>query len=174
MDHPLPAPDTVVRPWRVAALVAVTVAAIELLILLAVAGGALVDAASARLELAARETATAPSRTHSRETTTRRPAAKAKAELPRRRTVVQVLNGNGRTGAAAAAASRVRARGYKIGFVGNASSTSYARSIVMFKPGFAGEANRLARDLRVRSVTPLDGIRPRQLGRAHVVFILGA
>ena len=44
----------------------------------------------------------------------------------------------------------------------------------MYKPGFAGEAQRLARDLRVRRVGPLDGMRPRELGNAHVVFVLGA
>jgi hypothetical protein len=44
----------------------------------------------------------------------------------------------------------------------------------MYKPGFAGEARRFARDLRVKHVIPLDGMRPSELGRAHVVFILGA
>jgi hypothetical protein len=44
----------------------------------------------------------------------------------------------------------------------------------MYKPGYAGEARRLARDLRVKQVGPLDGIRKRDLGRAQVVFILGA
>ena len=90
-----------------------------------------------------------------------------------------VLNGNGRTGAAASAASRVRSRGYRIGTVGNASSTDYARSLVMYKPGFAGEARRLAKDLRVKQIGPLDGIRaarprpragrlhPRRVGRAR-------
>ncbi len=85
-----------------------------------------------------------------------------------------VLNGNGRTGAAASAASRVRGRGYRIGTVGNAPSTDYARSFVMYKPGFAGEGHRLAKDLRVTQVGPLDGIRAAELGRAQLVFILGA
>ena len=44
----------------------------------------------------------------------------------------------------------------------------------MYRPGFAGEGRRLARDLRVRLVGPLDGMRTRELGRAHVVYILGA
>ena len=104
----------------------------------------------------------------------RKPAAAAKPALPRRRTVVRVLNGNGRTGAAAAAASRVRGKGYRIGFVGNAPRTDFAQSLVMYKPGFAGEARRFARDLHLKHAIPLDGMRPRELGRAHVVFILGA
>jgi LytR cell envelope-related transcriptional attenuator len=105
----------------------------------------------------------------------RRAAGKAAAAvLPRRRVVVRVLNGNGRTGAAATAASRVRSRGYRIGFVGNASSHDFSQSLVMFKTGYAEEARRLARDFRVKRVGPLDGVRPAELGNAHVVFILGA
>jgi hypothetical protein len=44
----------------------------------------------------------------------------------------------------------------------------------MYKPGFAGEGKRLGKDLGVKLVGPLDGIRARDLGRAHVVFILGS
>jgi hypothetical protein len=177
VDHPLAAPDALVRPWRLAAFVAGAVAAIELLVILAIGGGALLEAMSDRLELAARERALAPAAKKEKATAAaaRKPAvATAKIHLPRGRTVIRVLNGNGRTGAAASAASRVRNRGYRIAFVGNAPRTDFARSLVMYKPGFAGEARRFARDLHVKYVTPLDGIRPSELGRAHVVFILGA
>ncbi|HEU4972313.1 MAG TPA: LytR C-terminal domain-containing protein, partial [Gaiellaceae bacterium] len=75
-------------------------------------------------------------------------------------------------GAAAAAASRVQSRGYRIGDVTNAPEL-VPRSIVMYKPGFAGEGKRLGKDLGVKLVTPLDGMRARDLGRAHLVFILG-
>ena len=37
----------------------------------------------------------------------------------------------------------------------------YARSLVMFRPGFAPEARRLARDLKIRIVGPLDGLGPQ-------------
>jgi hypothetical protein len=175
VDHPLAAPEALVRPWRLAAFVAGAIAAVELLVLLAIGGGALLDAMSHRLELAARERALAPTAKHEPDPAIPKPAvATAKVRLPRGRVVVRVLNGNGRTGAAAAAASRVRGRGYKVGFVGNAARTNFGRSLVMYKPRFAGEARRFARDLRVKRVTPLDGIRPRELGRAHLVFILGA
>ena len=174
MDHPLAASDALVRPWRLAAFVAGAVAAVELLVLIAIGGGALLETMSDRLELAARERALAPA-AKPKTTRARKPAtATAKIHLPRGRTIVRVLNGNGRTGAAATAASRVRNRGYKIAFVGNAPRTDFARSLVMYKPGFAGEARRFARDLHVKHVIPLDGMRPRELGRAHVVFILGA
>jgi LytR cell envelope-related transcriptional attenuator len=175
VDHPLAAPDALVRPWRLAAFVAGSIAAFELLILLALGGGALLGAISDGLDSAARDRASAPvTKTEKARATPRRPAAlTAKPELPRARVVVRVLNGNGRSGAAAEAAARVQRSGYKIGFVGNAARSNFSRSLVMYKPGFAGEAARFARDLRVQNVGPLDGVRPGELGRAHVVFILG-
>lgn len=174
MDHPLARPDQLVRPWRLAALVAATVAALELLVLVAIGGGALFESLSNRLQLEATERALAPTARPDPKPDARKPAAAtAKPALPRRRTVVRVLNGNGRTGAAAAAASRVHGKGYRIAFVGNAPRTDFAQSLVMFKPGYAGEARRFARDLRIKHVSPLDGVRPRELGKAHLVFILG-
>jgi hypothetical protein len=83
-----------------------------------------------------------------------------------------VLNGNGEAGAAHAAADRVQAHGYRLGDVGNAPAIM-PHSIVMFRPGFAAEGWRLARDLHVRIVRPLDGMRPSQLLGAHLVLILG-
>lgn len=175
MDHPLPAPphDALIRPWRTAAYVAVGVAAFELLLLLVIGGGKLTAFVADRLEGAARQQALAPHTLAQGKPVTRRPAAAtAPARRPRSKTVVMVLNGNGRTGAAAAAATRVQARGYKIGAVTNAPS-QVPRSIVMYRPGFAGEGRRLGKDLGVKLVTPLDGMRGSTLGRAHVVFILG-
>jgi LytR cell envelope-related transcriptional attenuator len=170
VDHPLPAPD-LVRPWRTAAYIAVAIAVIELLLLLVIGGGRLAGWASDRMELAAQERVLAPQR-HAQRPGGRKPVRTPAAHRPRSRTIVLVLNGNGRTGAAAAAASRVDRRGYRIGAVTNAPEL-VPRSIVMYKPGFAGEGRRLGRDLGVRLVTPLDGMRAKDLGRAHVVFILG-
>ena len=173
MDHPLQAPETLVRPWRTALYIAVAIAAFELLLLLLIGGGKLAGWASHRMQLAARQQVAAPV-VHKAKTTTptRKPAAAVVAKRPRAKTVVLVLNGNGRTGAAAAAASRVQSRGYRIGDVTNAPEL-VPRSIVMYKPGFAGEGKRLGKDLGVKLVTPLDGMRARDLGRAHLVFILG-
>ena len=171
MDHPLPPPDVLVRPWRLAALTAAAVAAVELLLLLAIGGGWLVDTVAAKVQVAAKEQALAPREAPA----TKKPAAKPRATvLPPGKTVVMVLNGNGRTGAAAAAAARVRQNGYRVGTVGNASSTSFGRDLVMFRPGFAEEGEKLARALGVKRVGPLDGMRAGQLGRAHAVLILGA
>ena len=172
MDHPLPAPDALVRPWRTAAYVAVAIAAVELLLLLVIGGGKLMGFVADRIELAAQEQVLTPARKQATQAATRKPASAAVAKRPRAKTVVLVLNGNGRTGAAAGAASRVQQRGYKIGAVTNAPRR-VSRSIVMYRPGFAAEGRRLGKDLHVRLVTPLDGMRGSQLGRAHVVFIVG-
>ncbi len=94
--------------------------------------------------------------------------------MPRTKIRVLVLNGNGRQGAAAVIAARAQQRGYRIGGVANAPRSDFARSIVMYKPGFIGEGRRLGRDLGVALVTPLDGMRASQLKGAHLVFILGA
>ena len=100
-------------------------------------------------------------------------AVSAKPRLTRRQTAVIVLNGNGRRGAAAAAAERVRGHGYLVDAVGNARRSDYTRTLVMYRRGFAGEGARLAHDLRVRVVTPLDGMRPRRLMGAQLVLVVG-
>ena len=55
--------------------------------------------------------------------------------------------------------------------VGNATGRS-PQTVVMYRPGFAAEGARLAHDLRVRVVSPLDGMRPAQLLGAHLVLIV--
>jgi hypothetical protein len=93
--------------------------------------------------------------------------------LARASTVVLVLNGNGRQGAAAGEAAAVRQHGYRIGAVGNAAKTGYGQSVVMYRAGFRGEALRLAHDLGVRLVGPLDGLRAKDLRRSQVVVVVG-
>jgi hypothetical protein len=183
VDHPLPPHDDLVRPWRLATLVAATIAALELL-LLVVVGGALIAknaAEPARKRPAKAETHTAtaaPSRARTRAKP--KPPAQArkyiaaKPDLTRTKVAVLVLNGNGRQGAAAAAATRARVRGYRIRAVANAPRMDYPRSLVMFRRGFEGEGVRLARDLGIRSVGPLDGIQAGQLQGAHAVVVVGA
>ena len=170
MDLPLAAPHDLVRTWRTAALVAGAIALVELLILLGIGGLALarVVAHSVQHSAAADRAQAQGSRHLTRHTTTVAPA-----KLPRSRTEVLVLNGNGRQGAAAVEAARVRRHGYRIGGVANADRSDYVRSIVMYRPRYTGEGHRLARDLGIGLVTPLDGMRTRQLHGAQVVVILG-
>jgi LytR cell envelope-related transcriptional attenuator len=99
-------------------------------------------------------------------------ALPTKTTLTRAQTSVIVLNGNGRAGAASAEADQLSARGYLIASTGNAPERS-PRTMVMYRRGYAAEGKRLARDLRVRAVTPLDGMRTSQLMGAHLVLIIG-
>jgi hypothetical protein len=175
VDHPLRLErvEVAVRPWRTATLVVAAVAAVELVLLVVIGGALLARSEPAAPAAKARAAKAVAAKTSTPKAAVRRSVA-AQAELPRRKVKVVVLNGNGRTGAAAAAASRVSHRGYRLGVVGNAPSHDYPRSIVMYRTGFAAEGRRLARDLGVQIVSPLDGIRPRQLSGAHAVLILGA
>jgi hypothetical protein len=172
VELPLDAPNDLIRPWRTAALAAGAIAFVELLVLLAIGGGVLARVVSHRVERAAQHRAQAGSEAPARQLarhTTKIPAAK----LSRAKTSVLVLNGNGRQGAAAVEAARVKHHGYRIDGVANAARSDYVRSLVMYRPGFAGEGHRLAHDLHISLVTPLDGMRARQLHGAHVVLILG-
>jgi hypothetical protein len=154
-----------IRPWRRATIAVSAVAAAELL-LLSIVGIALFGKPLLHhFQSSAASAATPPKRAAAK-------PAPTKALLPRSQVVVMVLNGNGQAGAAHAAANRVQAKGYMLGNVGNAPRIM-PHTIVMFRPGFAGEGRRLAHDLRVRIARPLDGMRPSQLLGAHLVLILG-
>ncbi|MCZ7590038.1 MAG: LytR C-terminal domain-containing protein [Gaiella sp.] len=172
MDHPLRLDQTelAVRPWRTATLVVAGIAAVELALLVMI-GGALL----AKPEPAGRKAAPAKAAPAKHETKPAPAPAKkvVAAELPRRKVTVVVLNGNGRQGAAAAVSSRVQRKGYRVGLVANAPSHDYPTSLVMYRRGFEGEARRLAHDLGVKVVSPLDGVRPAQLHGAQAVLILG-
>ena len=163
MEHAVP--FEAVRPWRTAAVVASGVAAVELVLLIVVGtvllGRSVVShgARAAAKPAASRPATTKPSR---------------QAGLPRAKTRVVVLNGNGEAGAAAAEASAIRARGYKIGAVGNAPHPSQGPTLVMYRPGFASEAHRLAHDTGIGVVTALDGLKPSSLRRAQLVVVLGS
>jgi hypothetical protein len=175
VDHPLPPPvDAIVRPWRTAALVAAAIATVELL-LLVVVGGALLAKPDAPGRGPAKPKRAAASETPSTGKPAKRKAqATAAPDLARTKVEVLVLNGNGVQGAAAAAAAKVQRRGYRIGEVTNAPRMDYVRSVVMYRAGFAAEARRLARDIGVGIVGPLDGIRPGRLHGAHAVVVVGS
>jgi hypothetical protein len=175
VDHPirLDRVDLAVRPWRTATLVAAAVAAVELVLLVIVGGALIAKPAPAGTPRKAAAKASAPA-TAAKRRLQQTVAKSSPAELPRRKVKVVVLNGNGQQGAAASTASRVHGKGYRIGLVANAPSHDYAASMVMYRRGFEGEARRLARDVGIRVVSPLDGMRPKQLHGAHAVLILGA
>ena len=172
--------DALIRPWRTATLVVAAIAVAELLVLLALGistyGQSILDAATGSTTHSARSTKTDTQRTPATHTT--RPAKQhqslAAPRLPRTETSVLVLNGNGVSGAAATESDRLHRKGYIVAAVGNAGRTDYPHSIVMYRPGFKPEAAGLARDLRVKIVSPLDGLRKSDLMGAHVALVMGA
>ena len=98
----------------------------------------------------------------------------AKPKLLRSSTGVLVLNGNGRTGAASAAAATLDGIGYRVRGKGNAKRQDYATTVVMYRRGYEAEGRRLAQDLHVKVVGPLDGLAPSALHGAQLAVVLGA
>lgn len=149
-------------PWRAAAFAAGAVALAELTALLALAGAHLFHVHHAKASQPATTTPAGPATT-----TVVRPLRS------RSRVSVLVLNGNGVSGAAGTEATQLVARGYRHAVPGDAPTT-YAQSIALFRPGWQREAQRLARDVGIRAVTPLDVRLPGSERRYQVVLILGA
>jgi LytR cell envelope-related transcriptional attenuator len=167
-------------PWRNAAFIAATVATVELLILLIVGiwlfGKFFSDEVSKATDPTTVATVAVQRRLESTGQSagaTEQASPGVKSVLPRSETSVLVLNGNGIGGAASEAAEGVRRHNYLIAGTGNAARTDYPRSIVMFRPGHRSEAERLARDLGLKRVSPLDGLRVRDLQGAHVALVVG-
>jgi hypothetical protein len=178
VDHPVRSLQP--SQWRSAALVAAAIAALELALLVVAAVAIFAEPFADSVEKAAAtevaEARQAPAADRPKATAKAPPLPRQKipaAELPRTKTSVLVLNGNGRTGAAGEAASVVQSLNYLVASTGDAPRTDFQRSIVMYRPGYKGEAYRLAKDVRVKQVSPLDGLRPGDLSGAHVVLIVG-
>jgi LytR cell envelope-related transcriptional attenuator len=165
--------DRLVRPWRTAAFVAAAVAAVELLVLVVVGGALIAKPSTGTAARPAKVAPAKPSREKAAARVTPHRAAAPAAHLVRGKVKVLVLNGNGRQGAAASTAARVSRRGYRIGGVANAPRSDFTRSLVMYRRGFEGEGRRLARDLGIGIVGPLDGLRTAQLHGAHAVVVIG-
>ena len=178
MDHP--AELSPVQPWRTAAMVATAIAAVELFILLMIGFLVGAKAFSSHTETAtvaaidkAVPGASATS-TQSKDESSGKPAkAKPAGPLPRGRTSVVVLNGNGIPGAAAVSADKAHSFHYIVTATGNAPSTGFPASVVMFRPGFKEAAKRLGKDMGVKRVTPLDGITKGDLQGAQLALIIG-
>lgn len=176
MEAPLTAPDALIRPWRTATIVASLIAAVELVVLLVLGFALLAKPVAHALKHHAATTATTSATKHV--ATKPKPVVHktppAVAHLPRAKTGILVLNGNGRTGAAATAAARLQHLGYPVTSTGNAPRSDYATTSVLYKPGFRGEAIRLEHDLGVHAVGPLDGLKPAALHGGKLAVILGA
>jgi hypothetical protein len=160
--------DYPVQPnrWRTRALVLAAIAALELLVLVGVGVFTAGRVLAGEVATVARAHELAPAERRATPETPNRPL------LERTEVSVVVLNGNGISGAAGQTAARVRAKTYVVAKVGNAPRT-YAKSMVMFRRGLRPEAERLAKDVGVKRVGPLDGLRASDLMGAHLAVVLG-
>jgi hypothetical protein len=155
-------------PWRAATLVVGAIAAFELVALIAIG--------AVRLAPTHHAVAAAHVQKHAQA----RPAAPPVPQppshpmKPRAQTPVLVLNGNGRQGAASSQAGDLHTLGYAVSGAENAPRHDYAQTMVMYVPGFLPEARRLARDLQVRLVAPVDGLTPTRLKGSKLVVLLGS
>jgi hypothetical protein len=169
VQHAEPIPTSF--PWRGATLVVGAIAAIELLVLIGIVALHVVP------KHAAARTATSAKTQHARPV---RHTANRAAVVPsvplraRSRVHVLVLNGNGVQGAASTEAARLQSAGYRIGGSENAQRHNYARSMVLYVPGWVKEAKRLAHDTGIKLVAPVDGLTPAKLKASQAVVILGS
>lgn len=180
MDAPFPTPHDLVRPWRRATLLAGLIAAVELVLLIAATAMLVAKPLSHAIRRHAEAVALAPSKQATqakqaketiRRLATPPPVGKPR---PRDRVRIMVLNGNGRAGAAAGEASKIHSLGYRVSGTGNARRSDYATSVVMYSRGYRAEGLRLARDLQVKVVGPLDGIRKGGLLGGQLAVVVGA
>jgi hypothetical protein len=173
MDHYAPSPELANPVWRTRTLIVSGIAAAELVALIAL-GVVLLGKSWFTHERTA-AAATHATVTHHQKPPAHvvKPKAPAKPMLAPAHTSVLVLNGNGQNGAAGAEARVIRAHGYPIAAVTNAKRNDYAASIVMYRPGYAREAQRLAHNVGAPMVSALDGFAASQLRGARLVFIVG-
>ena len=155
------APAVRPRQWRAATLVVCGIAAFQLLLLLIIFGGVF------------SRTSTANAKSPAAKNQRIGRAEPKHPRLARTQTKVLVLNGNGLNGAASDEAALLHTRGYPVVATANAPRSDFARTLVMYRPGFRGEGERLGRDFHIARVSALDGLRPRDLQGADVVVIIG-
>jgi hypothetical protein len=172
VDAPLLPRHDLIRPWRRATIAASTIAIAELVLLLVAGALLLAKPVSRIIERQAVAAATPPSKQLAAAIKQiKAPAGKAR---PRAHLAIMVFNGNGRSGAAGSTASTLHGLGYKVAGTANAKRQDYATSIVMYKPGFRAEGIRLAKDLHVKVVGPLDGLKTTALHGGELTVIVGA
>lgn len=85
---------------------------------------------------------------------------------------VTVLNGTSVAGLAATFGDEVESKGFNLGAVTN-SSSSFEESVVMFKPGHKMEARKVAKQLGITKLQPMNGEIQSVSAGADVAVIVG-
>jgi hypothetical protein len=173
VDAPVTARE-LVRPWRRATIVASLLAAVELVLLLGAAAVLVAKPLSHAIQRRAEAAALAPVHKTHVYVPPPKPKPVGKAKHARSALAILVLNGNGHSGAASGAAARLQRLGYRISATGNAKRQDYATTVVLYRRGYQAEGARLAHDLGVKVVGPLDGLSASALHGGQLAVILGA
>jgi LytR cell envelope-related transcriptional attenuator len=155
--------------WRLATAVVGAIALIELVALIAIGAVRVLPVHKAAATPETRAKAAVPVRP-----VIHVPAPPSHPMKARALTRVLVLNGNGVAGAASSQATSLTTLGYTVAGAKNAPRHDYAQSMVMYVRGFLPEARRLARDIGVRIVAPVDGLSPSRLQGSKLVVLLGS
>lgn len=154
MEHAQPLNHTF--PWRLVALVLSALALVVLAALVLAHGHAQTRPVAA--------TGPVPKR---------HPATPQPPLRPRSSISVLILNGNGVSGAAGNEATSITAWGYRQAIPADAPSSGYPRSLVLYRPGWQREAERLAREVRIPTVATLDGRLAPEYAHVPLLVILG-
>ena len=160
-------------PWRTATVVVGVVAAVELVALIGIGATRLAGPVRAHAIAAVKHTAVTPAAHVTHPAVRHTAPIQAHPLRPRARVSVLVLNGNGVNRAAGSEATRLMTLGYAPSRSENAPRHDYARSMVMYLPGYVQEARRLGRDAGIRMVSVLDGMPKAHLRGSQLVVVLG-
>jgi len=99
-------------------------------------------------------------------------AKQAAAKVKPAEIEVSVLNGTSVPGLAATFGDKVEGKGFSLGAVTN-SSSSFAESVVMFRPGHKMEASKVARQLGIPKKQPMSGEIESVSAGADVAVVVG-
>lgn len=99
-------------------------------------------------------------------------AKQANSPLSPGRVEVAVLNGTATPDLANRFSDEIANKGFQIGRVTN-STSSFAESVVMFKPGFKPEAKTVAKDLKIEKVKPMTSEIVATAQTANVAAVIG-
>lgn len=99
-------------------------------------------------------------------------AKQAAAKVKPSEVEVSVLNGTSVPGLAATFGDKVEGKGFGLGAVTN-SSSSFAETVVMFKPGHKPEARTVAKQMGIQKLQPMNGEIESVSAGADVAVIVG-
>ena len=84
-----------------------------------------------------------------------------------------MLNGTTVPGLARTVSAKLKADGFQVGNINNASNGQFAESVVLFRPGKNRDARLVQKKLGINQLEPVDAQNASQAGNATVVVVVG-